>query len=415
MSEYFRKPIVKTLMLKGKDAVSISNIEKKSTSGLTDTYEITLTNGTKKSFNVNNGKGIKSIAKTSTSGLVDTYTTTYNDGTTTTFTVKNGEKGDTGSVENLEVGGRNLLTGTNNGIDKWDYGVENGSIIKSSKIFDDIGNVNGARFDISVAKKGWGFLRYNDENVKNMLSHSLGKKFSISFDFKSDVSNNTALSIIDNDGSNKMIEFGNFDFVANEWKHVELTGTVVNANLSNQYIYIYLQNLLESAKYVEIANLKLERGEIATDWTPSLEDIENTYATKNEVTKNTNDISSITSKVNAMNNVSSINTVANMLSAGTSASLGSNYQKTIYNIVVHNVNENSSILFTIFGASIGAYDESEFDIVNPAGASTLNGMCDVRITMSNGTPSAQLIRVFDLNGNDNTNSYRMSIYGIQIG
>ena len=100
MSEFFRKPIVKTLMLKGKDAVSISNIEKKSTSGLTDTYEITLTDGTKKSFNVNNGKGIKSIAKTSTSGLTDTYTTTYNDDTTSTFTIKNGEKGDTGSVEN---------------------------------------------------------------------------------------------------------------------------------------------------------------------------------------------------------------------------------------------------------------------------------------------------------------------------
>ena len=92
---------VKVVMLKGEDAVSISDIEKKSTSGLTDTYEITLTNGAKKTFNVSNGKGIKSIAKTATSGLVDTYTTTYNDGTTSTFTVKNGEKGETGSIKNL--------------------------------------------------------------------------------------------------------------------------------------------------------------------------------------------------------------------------------------------------------------------------------------------------------------------------
>lgn len=76
--------------VKGQDGVSISNVEKKSTSGLTDTYEITLTDGTKKSFTVTNGKGIKSIAKTSTSGLTDTYTITYNDGTTSTFTVKNG-------------------------------------------------------------------------------------------------------------------------------------------------------------------------------------------------------------------------------------------------------------------------------------------------------------------------------------
>lgn len=98
MSGYFIKPIVKTLMLKGQKGQSIEGIKKTSTSGLTDTYEITLTDGTKKTFNVSNGKGIISIAKTSTIGLLDTYTITYNDGTTSNFSVKNGE---TGSIENL--------------------------------------------------------------------------------------------------------------------------------------------------------------------------------------------------------------------------------------------------------------------------------------------------------------------------
>lgn len=87
--------------VKGQDGNSIKEIKKTSTNGLTDTYEISLTDGTKRTFNVSNGKGIKSIAKTSTSGLTDTYTITYNDGTTSTFTVRNGEKGDTGSIENL--------------------------------------------------------------------------------------------------------------------------------------------------------------------------------------------------------------------------------------------------------------------------------------------------------------------------
>lgn len=91
MSGYFMKPIVKTLMLKGQKGQSIEGIKKTSTSGLTDTYEISLTDGTKKSFNVSNGKGIVSIAKTSTIGLLDIYTITYNDGTTSTFNVKNGD------------------------------------------------------------------------------------------------------------------------------------------------------------------------------------------------------------------------------------------------------------------------------------------------------------------------------------
>lgn len=101
MSEFFRKPIVKTLMLKGQEGQSIKGIEKTSTNVLVDTYTITLTDGTTSTFTVSNGKGIKTFAKTSTSGLVDTYTITYNDGTSSTFTVKNGEKGDTGSIENL--------------------------------------------------------------------------------------------------------------------------------------------------------------------------------------------------------------------------------------------------------------------------------------------------------------------------
>jgi len=44
------------------------------------------------------GNGIVSIAMTSTSGLVDTYTVTMTNGSTSTFTVTNGEKGDKGDT-----------------------------------------------------------------------------------------------------------------------------------------------------------------------------------------------------------------------------------------------------------------------------------------------------------------------------
>ena len=60
MNEYFRKPIVKTLMLKGQEGQSIKAIKKTSTSGLADTYTITLTDGTTSTFTVINGaKGDK--------------------------------------------------------------------------------------------------------------------------------------------------------------------------------------------------------------------------------------------------------------------------------------------------------------------------------------------------------------------
>lgn len=76
----------------------ISGIAKVSTSGLSNTYRITLADTTTFDFVVSNGKGISSITKKSTSGLVDTYTIAYNDGTSGTFTVTNGAKGDTGAA-----------------------------------------------------------------------------------------------------------------------------------------------------------------------------------------------------------------------------------------------------------------------------------------------------------------------------
>ena len=81
---------VKVMLVKGLDGSSIGNVTKTSTSGLTDTYTITLTDGSETEFEVTNGNGIVSIEKTATSGNIDTYTITFTDGDTFDFTVANG-------------------------------------------------------------------------------------------------------------------------------------------------------------------------------------------------------------------------------------------------------------------------------------------------------------------------------------
>lgn len=102
----------------GKDGIGIESIAKTSTSGLVDTYTITLTDGNTTTFTVTNGRdgvngadgtngkdgvdgtngadgvGIEDIVKTSTDGLVDTYTITLSNGTEKTFTVTNGTGGE---------------------------------------------------------------------------------------------------------------------------------------------------------------------------------------------------------------------------------------------------------------------------------------------------------------------------------
>ena len=119
MSEFFRKPIVKTLMLKGEKGEGVKEIKKTGTNGLEDTYTITLTDGTTSTFSVANGKGISSISKTGTSELVDTYTITFNDGTTSTFTVTNGAKGDKGDKGDRGDTGWPTDAQTESAVTKW--------------------------------------------------------------------------------------------------------------------------------------------------------------------------------------------------------------------------------------------------------------------------------------------------------
>ena len=93
--------------IKGKDGVSITNIDSKVSDDNYLIITITLSNGNNKEIKIKlvegpkgdkgeTGISITGITKTSSNGNVDTYTITYSDGTTTTFTVTNGTNGEQG-------------------------------------------------------------------------------------------------------------------------------------------------------------------------------------------------------------------------------------------------------------------------------------------------------------------------------
>lgn len=90
------RQFVKVTMLKGEKGSNIATITKTGTSGLVDTYTVTLTDGSTTTFQVTNGSSIESIEKTGTVGLVDIYTITLTNGETSTFEVTNG------NAENLQ-------------------------------------------------------------------------------------------------------------------------------------------------------------------------------------------------------------------------------------------------------------------------------------------------------------------------
>ena len=81
----------------------IKSIAKTGTSGLVDTYTITLADTTTMTFTVTNGNGLTAFEKTGTVGLVDTYRFTRSDDTYFTFAVANGAKGDTGEASHVWI------------------------------------------------------------------------------------------------------------------------------------------------------------------------------------------------------------------------------------------------------------------------------------------------------------------------
>ena len=134
----------------GNTGTGITSIVKTSTSGVVDTYTVTLSNGSTQTFTVTNGSNIASITKTSTSGLVDTYTVLLTDGTSTTFTVTNAT-----SISSISLLSGNHAAGTNdtyritfNNGNTFDFSVYNGangtgavSTVAGIPVVGDAGNV----------------------------------------------------------------------------------------------------------------------------------------------------------------------------------------------------------------------------------------------------------------------------------
>lgn len=79
--------------LRGFTGNGIESYIKTSSSGLTDTYTITFTDGNTTTVDVTNGRGITSITGPVSVDNIDTYTINYNDSTASTFTVTNGIDG----------------------------------------------------------------------------------------------------------------------------------------------------------------------------------------------------------------------------------------------------------------------------------------------------------------------------------
>lgn len=182
----------------------------------------------------------------------------------------------TDAVDGISVGGRNLLRNTNQGAVNWDWSMQTGG--KTIEEYLD-GGVRAVKMTRdAVEQTGWSIISYAvSEDAYAHLEPNT--EYTLSFDYKPSVAtaNGVMFSIRRDDGSNAATNEGGYwkEIPANEWTHVSGTFTTVE-NIPDFLLNsteIYITRLPTTVNSVHIfKNLKLEKGNKATDWSPAPED-----------------------------------------------------------------------------------------------------------------------------------------------
>ena len=157
----------------------------------------------------------------------------------------------TGAIEDIEIGGRNLLMNT--------------------KTFTGWKNANGATLlsetyqELTIVNQGGSWVRLEQD-----YSFEAGQTYSLSA-FVRSTTGGTAL-YVNAPGNSKELTRN----LSTEWQRVSYTFTVSEDTVSPAYFVI---PNVSSTGSLQICGYKLEKGNKATDWTPAPEDVENRITT----------------------------------------------------------------------------------------------------------------------------------------
>lgn len=190
---------------------------------------------------------------------------TYTDNTTSTAY-------NVGSTpEGIVVGGRNLATNTNKGTTGWGWNMHTGGCTKTLVSENGVDTCKLTRD--SVAQTGWSVIEFS---YIGRTKWEADTNYTVSVDVKASVSTSMDPSFRHSDSSNMLIQSCkavNNKTVANVW--TKLVWVVKSAaplpSGTSQNTYFTGMNSGTGVSY-QFKNLKIEKGNMATDWTPAPED-----------------------------------------------------------------------------------------------------------------------------------------------
>lgn len=190
---------------------------------------------------------------------------TYTDNTTSTAY-------NVGSTpEGIVVGGRNLATNTNKGTTGWGWNMQTGGCTKTLVSENGVDTCKLTRD--SVAQTGWSVIEFSYIGRSKWEANT---DYTVSIDVRASVVTSMNPHFSNANGTNTLIQSRkviNNTTVANVWtKLVWIVKSVATLPTNTgQNTYFVGMNSGTGVSY-QFKNLKIEKGNIATDWTPAPED-----------------------------------------------------------------------------------------------------------------------------------------------
>lgn len=190
---------------------------------------------------------------------------TYTDNTTSTAY-------NVGSTpEGIVVGGRNLATNTNKGTTGWGWNMQTGGCTKTLVSENGVDTCKLTRD--SVAQTGWSVIEFSYIGRSKWEANT---DYTVSIDVSASVVTSMNPHFRNTNGTNILIQSRkviNNTTVANVWtKLVWIVKSVATLPTdTGQNTYFVGMNSGTGVSY-QFKNLKIEKGNIATDWTPAPED-----------------------------------------------------------------------------------------------------------------------------------------------
>lgn len=204
-------------------------------------------------------------------------------------------------VENIQVGGRNLLVKTNQGKTKWYNAHADGSYSCESVNWNGI---NAVKMSCATPTTSWRMFMF-DGLLENFDKLEPSAIYTLSYDVIGNV--NVGFSNLwDSDATHSIMASAQETVIKKTYGFHYIVNITLKDALNKSKQLVYFKNNLKAGESVIIANLKLEKGNKATDWTPAPEDVDSDISTaKDEAVASAN--KTLTEEITKVNsNITSI-------------------------------------------------------------------------------------------------------------